>query len=304
MTHLKNSRLMPQVVRVPSMAQLADHRIYQDAADKGLLSVAAPQPRLLSSGFSPTPEAAKSGRRARPVRVAFDPEDRRLREADFMFGGRSALAMAWSGGPFYAWVRTTGGVEVVDRGRTAGAGQQVAQIHGRQPLGIELARAVAAAELVGWGRLAGIAVKAELSVASLAELREIVRIGGSAIWDATLGEALVVALEDLLRRDRLDIMVASGPTSLRGFDEVREIVVMEWAHRLAGSQPLSMPAAVVRELVPDRPLDRSISWQDGDTVPLRVVRSTHYESITAADTEALTLGVGQAFGQQVAALAR
>lgn len=293
----------PQVVALPCEVQLGDHRVYRNVLDDAQLSVDVLEARISTHAFRLAQDRRPGRRAARPVSVSFGAGDKALRSARRRFAGQRATPIRWNSGPFFAWVRKAAGVTLVDRGETRRGRMHEAHIEGVQPPGVELARAVAAAELVHYGRLDGLSVRAEASTGAIAEVCEVARLGRRAAWTATLAEAVVVALGDLLRRDRLQITVVAGsPLPLRAFDEVRELVMMEWAHRLAGAHPLSLPAAHVAQLFGERVVDLTINWRSGDRVPLRVVRPVSYESIPANIVQTLRWGLGGR--PRVAALAQ
>jgi hypothetical protein len=225
------------------------------------------------------------------VAISFGPGEGTLRRVHALYNQHHASALVWLSGPFFAWARRAGGVHLIDHGDTARGRVHEAHVHGRQPDGVELTQAVAAAELVHWGRLHGATVRAAARPGVVEAVRQGARLGRRAAWTSTLGDALAAVLTDLLRRESLQITVASGPLPLRAFEEVRELVLMEWAHRLAGGQPLSLPAAQIGGLLADPDLDLGLVWRDGDRVPLRVVRSLRSESLATDSARALGWGL-------------
>jgi hypothetical protein len=281
----------PQAAYVPALAHDGDQRIYRDSQDSSRLCIDALEPHARSTGLQGAGAGPRSGRAARPVCAAFGPSEAALRRVHALFTEHRATPLAWLSGPFFAWARKAGGVHLIDHGETVGGRGPEARVCGRQPDGVELTQAVAAAELLHWGRLHCVTIKATARPGVATSVRESVRIGRRAAWTSTLADALAAVLTDLVRRDRLQITVASGPLPLRAFEEVREMVVMEWARRLAGTHPLSLPAAQLSGLIHDRGVDLTIDWRDGDRVPLRVVRSLRYESLAADSARSLGWGL-------------
>ncbi len=287
----------PQMVRIPSTAQYSEHRVYEDVFEPGRVYVDATQPALRLTGLADRGglenglEAGDGQRRCRPVAMQISARERDLAGIQAMMPTRRVVPMSWNSGPFFAWIRSSAGVTVLDRGMTSRSSRHVAEIYGRQPVGVELARAVAAAEVVHWGRLCGMTVKAQAAAAVVAELRNTVRVGRRAAWSATLGDALRASLEEMLKRDRLRVLVASGPVPLRAFDEVREWVLAEWSHRIAGERSLAQPAAAIDALADRNPVDLSIEWRDGDRIPMRAVRTLGYESLAADSMHTLSWGL-------------
>jgi hypothetical protein len=273
------------------VAHYVGHRVYRDVNDPDCLRVDSLDARLRTAGHGLAPRGLTEGRPARPVCVAFGPDERTLAGAHTLFSEHRATSISWNSGPFFAWVRKAGGVTVLDHGESTHVRGHEVHVYAAQPEGVELVRAVAAVELVTWGRLSGVSLKASTVGPVAREVRESARVGRRAPWSSTLGDALVAALLDLLRRDRLQITVASGPVPLYAFDEIRELVVMEWAHRLAGAHPLSLPAALLSGLIHDRDIDLSIDWRDSDRVPLRTVRALRYDSIAADSVQSLSWGL-------------
>jgi hypothetical protein len=280
----------PQAVNLPALAHHEGHRIYQDSRDANRLSVDAIEPHLRSTGLHGAANPPRDGRAARPVCVAFGPREGALRRIHALYGAHRCSPLVWLNGPFFAWARKAGGVHPIDRGDTTRGSGPEAHLRGRQPDGVELTQAMVAAELLHWGRLRGVSIRASARAGAATAVRQAVRVGRRAAWTATLADALQAVLTDLLRRDRLQITVAGGPLPPCASEEIRELIVMEWSHRLAGAHDLSLPAAQVGSLGDERTVDLAIDWRDGDAVPLRVVRSVRYESLAADSARSLNWG--------------
>jgi hypothetical protein len=141
-----------------------------------------------------------------------------------------------------------------------------------------------AAELSCKARLREGEVRGEGQAEAARELLAVAPLGDRAAWDVTLGEAFLEGLKVLRKGGKLTLEVRTASSNSSAREELEELALLEWAHRLAawlGSHlSLAYPAAQAQWKELPAPPVLSIHWRAGDLMPLRAVKKTIEQAST------------------------
>jgi hypothetical protein len=277
------------LIVVPSVSTLPAARLYADSSDAQVLYVdllnPAPVKGTSATRWMPLPEQA-----AYLVgEVRFGPGVDGFGDIPGMPPNTRLLPMPWAIAPVFVWYRQGDGVELVARGKTSGFGQSNAVFNGTAPLAAMISPVMIAAELVCQAQMAGVQAtgKGEAEAVNVALAKS--KLGQRAAWDATLGQALVDLLTSLLKDGSLGLNISlansKDTTASARISELRDLALLEWAHRiqvLIGPElTLAAPAALVKSNSLAGPVSLGLDWPMGARLTLRTLRVLRSEERTA-----------------------
>jgi hypothetical protein len=267
------------LITVPSVLTLKHARLYRDSHDAQLIYCDVLQPAPMK-GDSATRWMPIPGSDAYLVgEVRFGPGNEGFGEVPQLVEHQRLLPMPWEIAQVYAWYRRDDGAEIVARGKTSGFGPSNAVFNGSAPLSAMISPVLVSADLVCRASLVGASVSGKGTAGAVESALVKSALGPKAAWDASLGEVLVNVLSGLLETGDLTLQITAGsvpPGSSASQAELRELALLEWAHRIQAllwpEQTLAVPAAVVTSMnLPDS-LVLDLAWSAGSSVTLRAVR--------------------------------
>lgn len=260
------------MIQMPSIGGTSGQRYFADTTDPDIryLDSLAPKPvgQRSAARWMPMPDAAYLAGEVRFGHGADDPEPDRDRL-------QRLLPIPWGIAPVYAWYRDGDRAKIVAQGKTSGFSASNAVFNGTAPLAAMVSSLVIAAEL---------SCDAQLAAASLIRVRGTGRINAlqdvlrrlepaPADWDVTVASVLVKVLTGALESAAFQLTIDADRSAI---DELREAVLLEWAHRilavLAPGLTLAYPASLISDTQLDAPLALDLEWASGDRVRLRSVK--------------------------------
>ncbi len=265
---------------LPAFYKMPNIHLYRDSADPQLLygDLLEPAPVRGDSATRWLPIPNAEAYLVGEVRFAADQEG--FGNVPELVKNQRLLPMPWGSTPVYVWYQKEDGVELLAQGETSGFGQSNTVFNGTAPLGAMIAPVLVAAELNCPAWLVEWQVEGVLQPAAILSALPHAKVGAQAEWSATLSEALVTLLDGMLAAGDLTLNIQGGRAfagdKVAAKDELRQLALLEWAHRLgaqlAPTVSLAAPAALVR--LPDQlsvPM-LDINWRIDSRVPLRTVR--------------------------------
>ncbi|MEL6453103.1 MAG: hypothetical protein AAFQ40_00115 [Cyanobacteria bacterium J06623_5] len=268
------------MIIVPSFSTPTHYRLYRDGQDEALTYVDSLNPIPVHQEairWIQLSECQVSG----VGEVQFGPRQADLSKIATQHPSARLMPMPWQSGPVYVWMQKVEGERLLALGNTSGYGMHNAVFNGTTtPDAIDKPVAIAA-ELHCSAQL----VQAHLQAGGKVEVVETVLkclpLGDRAPKLATLADVLLPVLQQLVNLKGLVILAKAEALSIGGLEELRQLVLTEWAHRIVTAcegtsegtlLSLAMPAAEVSSLKLIQPLNLEIHWAAGDAIPMRVVR--------------------------------
>ncbi len=285
------------MILLPSYSKLDNYRLYRDSEDPSLIYVDALQPSPAHGTEAihwlplPYEQAYLVGE------VLFGPREEGLQQIVTSAPDQRTVPVPWESGPVYAWSREGDNVQILARGNTSGYGFHNAIFNATVPVQAALSPLAIATELFYWGKLANVRVQGRGDPKVIQEALSSISVGVRAHWSATLAEVLFSWLREMGSRQVLTVTVEPTNLSQDALQEVHELVLMEWAHRIVTScstAPVSvaLPAAEISSLTLSQPVEMSLDWNPGSIIPVRNVRVLHSQGEIAPaqgpDTSATT----------------
>lgn len=269
----------------PALAVLPEARLYADSNDPELIYV---------DMLQPAPAQGSSVIRWLPLQ---EQEAYLMGEVRFGSGANGfghipglppsarLLPVPWEIAPVFVWYRQGDGIEVVARGKTSGFGPSNAVFNGSVPLDSMNTPLFLAAELVCRAQIAGATVTGKGDSRAVVAALPTVVFGAQAAWDATIGQVLLELLSGLLKDGSLSLRVELDHPQYKGAAaqtvELRELALLEWAHRIqiviAPELTLAAPAALVETDRSNMQIPLGLDWSSGVSLPLRAVRILRLE---------------------------
>ena len=269
------------MIAAPSMARLPHTRLYRDSSDAQIVYVDLldPAPVRGASAASWVPIPGSVAYLAGEVR--FGPGAEGFGDVPQLIPAQRLLPMPWQVVPVFVWYREGDGVQVIARGKTSGFGSSNAVFNGTAPLSAMISPVLVSAELVCQARLGRVQVSGNGRPQAFKQGLLTAPLGERAAWDAPLGEALLEMLTRLVDSTDLVLDIHVGDEQPGGAveaqsAELRQMAMLEWAHRLlaqiAPELTLGAPAALVR--AGDLPVlrDLTMAWTAGSMVAMRAFR--------------------------------
>ena len=276
------------MIQAPLIAKTPNYQFYRDSADRSLVYVDALQVAPRSRADRLRLLTLPSGQGYMTAEVSFGAGEEGLQEARIDRSQRSTT-MPWGISPVFAWLPEADGVRIVATGRTSGYGSHNAVLAG-SIVGANLpAQLTVAAELCCEGRLVGARVKGSGDASSVRERLKEAFAGAPAHWYMTTAEALIAQLRGMLDRRELVLLADVVNLPLPAVEDLQNLVLMEWAHRIAESATpaigsLALPAAQLKNIALGDALNLQIDWREGDLIPIRAIRALHPEKEIVANS--------------------
>jgi hypothetical protein len=266
------------MISVPATSRHDQMRVYSDSADRQMLYLDVLRPAPVHGAdivrWQPIPPdlAYLIGE------VRFGPAAEDLQNLPGTSPGMRVLPMPWPSSPVYIWSRDGDGVRRLATGKTSGFGLSNAIFNATAPARAMIEPVQVAAELVCQARLAA-DMRGGATIGGINAALASARVGERAEWSATFGQALCATLRQQLDAGGLTLAVQTGGLAPHAIEELRELALLEWAHRIAATQSpaiesLAVPAPQIARLRPPAALDLALAWHAGDIVLVRAVRST------------------------------
>jgi hypothetical protein len=265
------------MIVLPTFACPTRYRLYRDSQDEGLIYVDTVQPLPVHR------EAVRwlsiSDEQAYCVgEVQFAPRNTDLSQFSetAQTAGARSLTMPWQSGRVFAWYQREVGVQPLAEGETSGYGIHNTVLNGTAGPEAIAAPLAIAAELYCSGQLAGASLQGGGDWAAVHAALQALPLGDAAPPMATLADVLLVMLRQLVETKGLILLARAEALSLEAIAELKQLALMEWAHRIvdAWGQKLSlaMPAAQVAALEISHPINLELNWCAGEVIPMRAVR--------------------------------
>ncbi len=268
------------MIAIPSILNLPGSRVYGDTADAQIRYVDL---------LKPSPAKGNSATRWMPIagngaylvgEVRFGPGREGFGDLPKMGSDLRLLPMPWEICPVFAWYREGDGVQVVARGKTSGFGPSNAVFAGTASLSAMASPVLISAELVCNATMMGVHLSGEGNAKYVEESLAKAALGERAAWDTTLWDVLAHTLSEWLDIGCIAIKVRGAQQErempLALLAELRESLMMEWAHRIqvlmAPELTLAAPAALVKSTDLLAPLPINVAWTPGRLISLRAVR--------------------------------
>jgi hypothetical protein len=268
------------MIIIPSVATLPHARLYRDSGDTQVIYVDL---------LHPAPAKGDSATRWMPIpdalaylvgEVRFGPGPEGFGNVPQITVTQRLLPVPWEISPVFAWYREGDGVQVVARGKTSGFGQSNAVLSGTAPLKAMISPVLISTELMCQGRLSQGQVRGKGTPVGLDRALAQAALGRRAEWDVPLGKALVQMLAHLVGSGDLTLHIAVDhpePKAAQVLEaELRQLALLEWAHRLqeliAAELTLAAPAALVTTTGPVSLPSFDLVWAAGAHVTLRAIR--------------------------------
>jgi len=271
------------MIVVPSCSTPAPYRLYPDAEDEALTYVDTLQATPVHQ------EAIRwlqlCDRQVSAVgEVQFGPDTRDFKALENQHPSARSASMPWQSGPVYVWTQQQNGIQMLATGKTSGYGSHNAVFNSTTELKTAHKRIGIAAELSCSGQLAQANLQAGGKLEVIEEALSCLPLGDRAPKMATLADVLLPVLQQLVNLKGLVILAKAKALSIGALEELRQLVLTEWAHRIINAcegKPLSlaMPAAEVNKLKLNQPLNLEINWSSGEVVPIRVVRTLRVQGL-------------------------
>ncbi len=271
------------MIEVPADLKSSNYRLYRDSQDLQLVYVDALQPTAVHEAGAIVWRAQPTSNRAYFVsELQFGATEAGFQSVANLTCDRRTVPVSWEPSPVFAWFRQGDTAQMLARGKTSGFGSHNAVMSGTANAEVMALPIAIAGELSYSGKLAGATVRADGELIALQQVLATVPVGSRAPWAATIADVLIPTLARLVEHDGLTIKAEAVNLPLDGLSELKELVLMEWAHRIvqcAAIESLAFPAAQVKSLTLQEPLDLNINWTKGAIVPVRVVRVLRPEAV-------------------------
>jgi len=263
------------MITVPSIKTLPSARLYQDSSQAELIYVDLLEPapmRAQPARWMPMTErdAYLAGE------VRFGPGSEGFGDIPALVTGQRLLPMPWAVSPVRVWYREGERARVVAAGSTSGFGASNAVFSGAAPLSAMISPVHIGAELSCPARLSRARLRGSGDARGLSAPLMGGVYSGDDGWDVTLGDALIRRLEALLESGALALSVEGDDLTPEELAELRELALLEWAHRLraatAPDMTLVFPLTALGDARWAAPDSMRIEWRSGDTVTLRAIR--------------------------------
>lgn len=271
------------MIEVPADLKSSDYRLYRDTQDAELVYIDALQPVAVHEAGAVVWRAEPTSKRAYFVsELQFGATEAGFKQVSNLTLDRRVVPIPWESSPVFMWSRQGDTTQILAKGNTSGFGSHNVVMSGTANAEVMASPIAIASELSYSGKLAGATIRADGELVALQQSLAAVPVGSCAPWAATIADVLIPTLARLVEHDGLTIKAEAVNTSLDGLSELKELVLMEWAHRIVQSasiESLAFPATQVESLTLKEPLDLTINWIKGAIVPVRVVRALRPEAV-------------------------
>jgi len=265
------------MIVLPTFACPTRYRLYRDSQDEHLIYVDTIQPIPVHR------EAVRwlslSDDQAYCVgEVQFAPRETDLSQFSetAQTAGDRSLTMPWQSGRVFAWYQRETGVQPLAEGETSGYGIHNTVLNGTADPEAIAAPLAIAAELCCTGQLAGASLQGGGDWAAVDAALQALPLGDDAPPMATLADVLLAMLRRLVETKGLILLARAEALSLEAIAELKQLALMEWAHRIVDAcrqkLSLAMPAAQVAALAISHPINLELNWGAGEVIPMRAVR--------------------------------
>jgi hypothetical protein len=270
------------MIEAPAYLKTPQYRLYKDAHDSELFYVDALQPSAVHGGKTVNWQTSPDSDRACFVsEVQFGTTEAGFEQVKKLVKDYERTVPApWESSPAYTWFKSPDRI-LVD-GRSSGFGYHNAVMQGVASTGVISAPNVVAGELYFKAKLTGATLRANGSTIALQQALDHAPLGDRASWNATIADILIPILKELVEIEYFVIQAESVSLSIESLIELKELVLMEWASRIAQAvsiKSLALPASTVDSIVLNE-IDFKIHWASGDLIPIRTVRSLCSEGIS------------------------
>jgi len=268
---------------VPHIRHLNDHRVYRDSVEDGVVYVDATRPVPERPPHAWWTKSRKEAHLSAEVR--FGPVATILARVRELYPKRRVLPVDYGVQPVFAWTKGSDSIHRLPEGYSSGYGSHHAVLNGSAPQPDDMA---VAAEFSADAVVDGARVRARGDGAIILQaLDERLRV--EAIdWNLTIGDVMAAILSDAVDRRAAEVKVNLSNRPMDALEEIRRLVFLTWARRMAGvlglSTSLAEPAVRVawsiREKLRARgidacanDLDLTLCWTSGDRVRTRLVKT-------------------------------
>jgi len=263
-------------------------RIFADSHDASLRYVDALVPAAMDDR-APRWMALPGGQVLLLAELRFGPDEAALRRA--AGPGQHATSAPWEVSPVCAWGPADPGARLLARGNTSGYGAHNVVLSATLP---SHSPVVVAAELGCHGRLDGARITARLPAPALHGALEHAGINQRAAWDQPLAGALLALIDQMLASRAGTLAIERRGLQHSAIAELRELARLELANKIARSwlphaTSLAGPAALAGASIDTGGHDIELTWANGDSVPVRAVRTLRIASKGDSNAESTSV---------------